>query len=362
MGNNLVQTTLITTKRNLKKVAADDFVNVLTALGKPQPSGKLKGFGFFSGGGGLDLGMSYAGFDIVYTSDIETQHCETLKHNFPEAIVEAADITKQSGAKIFKDTGLESVDIMVGGPPCQSFSILGKRKSFEDERGKLVFEYARMVREIKPKAFVLENVPGLLNVNKGKDWEELLKFFKEETGYTLYHKVLNSANYGAPQIRRRVFLVGFRENKKFEFPKPTHHSIEMNTDESVPNWVTSRQALVGVDGLPNQLIRIHGDRVRGRYEQIPQGGRDKIDRTDRLHPEMPSGTVIVGSSKGGGRPFIHFQEPRHLTVREAARLQSFPDWYEFKNTSTWQYRAVGNAVPVLMAKAVGERIRIALES
>lgn len=362
MGNTKVTITKKQNKKPMQSVVRTGYIDVLNALGKPKLGHKLKAISFFAGGGGLDLGISYAGFDVLYASDIEPQHCETLKHNFPEATVEAVDIIHQSGSKVVDAAGTREIDLMIGGPPCQSFSILGRRKSFEDERGKLVFEYARLVKEIRPRAFILENVPGLLTVNKGKDWEELLNFFRKETGYNLQYEILNAADFGVPQIRKRVFLIGFREKTDFHYPKPTHFSQEnIHIQKQFP-WVTSYEALENINHLPNHQIRIHGDKVRNRYKDIPQGGRDGVDRTDRLHPEMPSGTVIVGSSGGGGRPFIHHNHPRHITVREAARLQSFPDWYEFKNTATWQYRAVGNAVPVLMAKAVGESIKIALNS
>jgi DNA (cytosine-5)-methyltransferase 1 len=126
--------------------------------------------------------------------------------------------------------------------------------------------------------------------------------------------------------------------------------------------VPSAWALADVDGLINQNIRIHGDRVRARYRRIAPGDRDRVDHTDRIDGDRPSGTVLVGSGGGGGRPHIHPFEDRVITVREAARLQSFPDWYEFRGTSTAQYRQVGNAVPPLMAYEVGKAIYEALES
>ena len=120
-------------------------------------------------------------------------------------------------------------------------------------------------------------------------------------------------------------------------------------------------ALENVDGLPNQNIRIHTEAVRKRFEQVPQGGRDKGSHSDRLNPDEPSGTILIGSSAGGGRPHIHPYEPRVLTVREAARLQSFPDWYEICGTSTEKYRQIGNAVPPLMAYELLRNIRSVLE-
>lgn len=308
---------------------------------------------FFSGGGGLDLGLSFAGFRTAYASDLETQHCETLHNNFSGAVVETADIKDSTGAHIQSATGIGQFDLMAGGPPCQAFSILGQRKAYEDPRGMLVYQYVRMLNELQPKAFVFENVPGFLTVNGGQDWKEFLQYLEKNTNYHFRHKVLNSADYGCPQIRKRVVIVGFKEDLPFEFPEPTHFE---NPRDGQAEWVKSKYAFESLEGTPNHVIREHCERVRNRYNKVKPGERDRTDHTDRVHPERPSGTVLVGSRGGGGRPFIHPFAPRHITVREAARLQTFPDWYEFANTTTWQYRAVGNAVPVLMAKAIGESI------
>lgn len=308
---------------------------------------------FFSGGGGLDLGLALAGFNTVFASDLEKQHCETLSNNFPNTVVEVEDINNSTGQHIREVTGLQEFDLMAGGPPCQAFSILGQRKSYADPRGKLVYEYVRMLNELSPKAFVFENVPGLLTVHGGKDWEEFLSYLKKNTDYHFFYQVLNAADYGAPQIRKRVIIVGFKDYVDFVFPEPTHFEHPEDTQAS---WVKSKCAFEDLEDAPNHVIREHCERVRTRYSNVLPGERDKTDHTDRIDPERPSGTVLVGSRGGGGRPFIHPYEPRHISVREAARLQSFPDWYEFANTTTWQYRAVGNAVPVLMAKAIGEAI------
>lgn len=238
----------------------------------------------------------------------------------------------------FRHAGRKGVDIIAGGPPCQSFSILGKRSSFKDPRGRLVFEFCRLIRDIRPRTFVFENVPGLLTLNGGADWLELLKYFRQRTGYAIHHAVLNAADFGVPQIRKRIFIVGLRNGEAFEFPEPTHRNPDEIGlfDAHKPAWLPCDVVFSGLDGLPNHDIRPHGSRVRGRYERIPPGGRDKTDHTDRLKLGRPSGTVIVGSKAGGGRPHIHPVEPRVITVREAARLQSFPDWYVFKGGATEQ--------------------------
>lgn len=340
------------------------YLDLINSYPSPkQNDGKLTCVSFFCGGGGLDLGLHFADFDIVYANDLESQLCGIIKHNFPRCHCVASDIASVTARDVFETIGTNKIDLIAGGPPCQAFSILGKRESFDDPRGQLVYEYARIIKEIQPRAFIFENVPGLLTVNKGEDWKTLLEVFCNETGYHLHYKILNAADYGVPQIRRRVFIVGFRDDVLFEFPIATHS----NPAEpgilvgSCASWIPAKLALENVEGLPNQDIRIHSARVHNRYETVPQGGRDKTDHTDRIHPEKPSGTVLVGSRAGGGRPFIHPYIPRHITVREAARLQSFPDWYIFQAPNTWQYRAVGNAVPPLLALKIGEQIKKALD-
>lgn len=318
---------------------------------------------FFCGGGGLDLGLHLAGFSVDYANDIEEPLCNIIKYNMPKCVTEASDIHNVTAKKIFKSIGTDDVTLVAGGPPCQAFSILGKRESFSDPRGMLVYEYVRLITELKPKAFIFENVPGMLTVNKGLDWSNLVNYIKSKTGYNIHHSIINAADFGIPQIRRRVFIVGFKEDVKFKFPRPTHKNPSEKSllNMNVPDWLPAKYALEVVEGAPNHDIRIHCDRVRSRYQKIRPGDRDRVDHTDRIHPDKPSGTVLVGSRAGGGRPFIHPYEPRHITVREAARLQSFPDWYDFSTTNTWQYRAVGNAVPPVLARVMGEAILSALE-
>lgn len=191
------------------------------------------------------------------------------------------------------------------------------------------------------------------------DWRGLIKYFEDKTRFFLRTTKLNSADFGVPQVRQRVLLVGFREKEKadaFEWPKPTHSDDFLGVASNLKPYCSSSFALQFVDGLPNHELRNHSQRVIDRYKLVPQGGRDKKDHTDRIDSLKPSGTVLVGSGAGGGRPFIHPTEHRHITVREAARLQSFPDWWHFAGGPTASYRQVGNAVPPIMAKAVAKQI------
>jgi DNA (cytosine-5)-methyltransferase 1 len=201
-------------------------------------------------------------------------------------------------------------------------------------------------------------------VNKGQDWEQLLAFFESETGYHIQWTKLNAVWYGAPQYRQRVIAVGFQKEahaKRFIWPQKIYSESISDQEEGQLPPRQAALAFEDVSGLPNHILREHCERVRVRYSQVEPGGRDRKDHTDRVHLERPSGTVLVGSGAGGGRPFIHPIEHRHITVREAARLQSFPDWWEFAGGPTAAYRQVGNAVPPLMARAIAEQIEQALK-
>lgn len=319
----------------------------------------------FCGGGGLDLGLSFAGFDTRVASDVAPSFVDSVVSNLPHAVPCEEDALQLSKEKLCKLAKTSSIDLVAAGPPCQSFSILGQRGALDDPRGKLALKYFDLIAEIRPKAFLFENVPGLLTVNKGEDWRRLAAHAKEKTGYYLHVARLNAVNFGIPQIRERVIMVGFQKDVHFEFPRvpsgPSAAGIIATLAERQGEGVPSSWALKNVDNLPNHDIRPHGPRVRQRYQNIAPGSRDRTDHTDRIDPDRPSGTVLVGSGGGGGRPHIHPTEPRVITVREAARLQSFPDWYVFQGTFTAQYRQVGNAVPPLLAYEVGKKIAEALQ-
>jgi DNA (cytosine-5)-methyltransferase 1 len=343
----------------VKELMYNEYLTGLNSLALPSHPSELTYASVFCGGGGLDLGFSLAGIKAKFSSDLIPSFCDTVRYNLPGHIVEPHDITELSGKDVLEKVGC-AIDVVIGGPPCQAFSILGDRKSVDDPRGQLAFEYVRFIKEIGPKAFLFENVPGLLTVNKGKDWKQLLEYFEKETGYHLHWTKLNSVRYGVPQIRQRVIVVGFKEEVSFKWPAPVFSDNTEQLELGLPPPRAAWQALEGVDGVDNHVLRVHCERVITRYSQIPPGGRDRKDHTDRIHPDRPSGTVLVGSGAGGGRPFIHPEEHRHITVREAARLQSFPDWWKFQGGPTSAYRQVGNAVPPLMAFAIANAIRKAL--
>lgn len=354
---------MVKTKIN-EVVNNNPYLKELDSIQIPKISNGFSYASVFCGGGGLDLGFSASGFQPLFSSDIEQTYCDTIKENLKGHIVEKHDISELSGNDVLNKVG-QKIDLIIGGPPCQSFSILGSRGSVNDPRGKLAYEYARFIREINPQAFLFENVPGILTVNKGQDWKDILKFFKDETKYFIKWTKLNAVSYGTPQNRQRVVAVGFKKEKhynNFDWPYALHFENNESPEEGKLPPRISSLALDQIGKLPNHVFRKHGERVITRYSKVPPGGRDKKDHTDRIHPDKPSGTVLVGSGAGGGRPFIHPFENRHITVREAARLQSFPDWWEFSGGPTAAYRQVGNAVPPMMAKAIANQIYLALRN
>ena len=338
------------------------YLTRLNSFTKTRPT-NLTCISLFSGGGGLDLGAYLARFRTLLASDVKPAFIQTIKHNLPDVKIYSEDamLLTPEILRNISTLGEADLDLMMAGPPCQSFSILGRRGSLGDPRGQLTVKYIELVAGIRPKVFVFENVPGLLNINNGDDFQNLWNYMQETTGYQLFIRKCNAYEYGIPQSRERVIIVGFRPDidcSRFEYPtKPSGKYVN-----KLPQRVPSGWALENIDNLPNHTIRVHGPKVRERYEQVSQGQRCRTDHTDRIDPNVPSGTVLVGSSAGGGRPHIHPYEPRVITVREAARLQSFPDWYEFCGSTTDQYRQVGNAVPVLMAYEIMSNIRTVLEN
>jgi DNA (cytosine-5)-methyltransferase 1 len=341
------------------KQLENPYLSQLETLQLPKRPSKFGYASLFCGGGGLDLGFSLAGFRPLFSTDVEEVYCKTISTNLGKHLSEPHCMTDLTGDYVRSAVNRE-IDVVIGGPPCQSFSILGARKATADPRGKLVFEFARFIKEVQPKAFLFENVPGILSVGNGKDWKELLTYLKATTGYHLCWTKLNAVNFGVPQYRERVILVGTKEDIPFSWPEEEYAFSQ--EDLYLPPPIASRYALEDVDGLPNHILRVHGSRVSGRYSKVEPGKRDRVDHTDRIHPERPSGTVLVGSGGGGGRPFIHPYEHRHITVREAARLQSFPDWWHFEGGPTASYRQVGNAVPPMLARAIAKSIMTAIKA
>jgi DNA (cytosine-5)-methyltransferase 1 len=301
----------------------------------------------FSGCGGMDLGFELEGYKVVWANDFEHWACQTYNKNFKGKIVEGdiADID-------FTKTP-DNIDLITGGFPCQDFSMIWKRGGIGTNRGNLYKYFVRAVAAKLPKAFVAENVKGLLTANGGRAINQIVDDFSRvgEFGYRIYINLFNFAEYGVPQLRQRVLIVGVRGDIPYEFEKPkaTHNE---------KTYVTAEQALKGVEKVKhnNELLNIK-DRTRTIIRLIPEGGNfTDIPKTSpyyvkgmishvyrRLHRNKPSTTIIAGG--GGGTWGYHFAEPRPLTNRERARLFGFPDTFIFKGNITQVRKQIGNAVP-----------------
>ncbi|MCC5608765.1 DNA cytosine methyltransferase [Nostoc sp. CHAB 5834] len=330
---------------------------------------ELMALSLFSGGGGLDLGFSAAGFRVGCSTDIDSFSCQTLILNngrkifYNHAHSITADITEISAEYLLRKAELSDskIDIVLGGPPCQAFSIFGRRKGLDDPRGNLVWEYLKIIQEIKPKAFVFENVPGLKSIHDGKLFEEILSELTIGGTYAISTHNYQMAEYGIPQFRERVFVIGAKNGSIVPRMLPTHGSESLLAPK---NYRTVREALRYLpepgtfSTVLNHIGRKHSPRIVSRYENLKFGERDPKTRINKLHPERPSFTIIVGSDKGGGKGHIHPFFPREVTPRESARMQTFPDWWEFYGTGRHVIRQVGNAVPPLFATLLAEHLRV----
>lgn len=334
---------------------------------------KLKVLSLFSGAGGLDLGFEAAGFSVVMASDIMAESCDTLRQNNPRRPVfgppnYSGDIFDLGPDVIHEITGYKSgeIDVMVGGPPCQPFSMAAaqrflksddnfKRKGFDcEEKGKLIFAYADLIKTLRPKAFLIENVPGILSIDGGGGINYVLSELREAGYHIESPMVLDAKDYGVPQSRKRAFVIGSLIGSGIKNIPPTHGEPG---NLFLQPYTTVSQALneFGFD-LPNSNIRNHAKGSVKRYKSLSFGQREKLGRVDRLNPDRPSKTVIAGGTSGGGRSHLHPFQARTLSVRECARLQTFPDDYIFLGKNGRQFTQVGNAVPPLLAEVIARKI------
>lgn len=323
-----------------------------------------KSIELFAGAGGLALGLEIAGFSTRALIEIDRYCCDTLQTNapkyFPEAEIFQRDIRELEVNEVLRAIGLkaEDVDLVAAGPPCQSFSISKIPKggrSLDDPRDRLFLHLVRFVNEIRPRIFLMENVPGLLNKAKGEVFMRVLDSFRS-IGYTTNHGILNAADYGVPQLRKRVFILGSRENRILGFPLRTHRPPGNPSD--LPEYMTIGEAFSKLTpDMPNQEMPNHTPAKRRKLASIKPGSpwrnwrfRDTWDSPSRC---------VTGHCRDD---WVHPKEPRTGTVRELATLQSFPTNYVFCGPRMamnyvdfmFQYRQVGNAVPPLLAKRIGE--------
>jgi DNA (cytosine-5)-methyltransferase 1 len=320
----------------------------------------------FSGSGGFSLGFDEANFENLFSIDIESSFCETYNTNFPNHNLIKKDISKLTKEEITTLIKDKEIDVVIGGPPCQGFSIAGNigRKFTEDPRNQLFREFARIVSITKPKYFVMENVARLYSHNNGETRKEIITVF-EEMGYNVECKILNSADYNVPQVRKRVIFIGNKISKSILFPEKnssTYRTVKEVLD-NFPKLNSGEKSSV-----PNHYAMNHSEQMLqkmsyvtdgGNRNEIPENLRPKtgdVRKYIRYNSNLPSVCVT-----GDMRKIFHYNQNRALTVRELAKLQSYPDSFVFKGTSISQQQQVGNSVPPLMAKAIAQSILKMLE-
>jgi len=327
----------------------------MTGFGKEFNKKQLSLVSLFAGAGGMDIGFEKAGFKTVWANEYDKTIAPSYQKYFPK--------TKFDGRSIrdIPDTDLpETVTGVIGGPPCQSWSEAGARRGIKDPRGKLFFEYLRVIKRTKPTFFVAENVHGLIHARNMESFKQIIKLFESE-GYIVSWKLLKASDYGVPQDRERVFIVGYHQslNKTFKFPEP----LKAKTTLRDAIGDLAKLKIGATKKVKNHEFMDSGyspifmsrNRVRGWDEQSYT-----ILATDRhipFHPQAPKMVKVEGQEL---LEFAHGHESkyRRLTIRECARIQTFPDNYEFVYTHMRNaYKMIGNAVPVDLAYWVAKTIK-----
>lgn len=321
-----------------------------------------------SGCGGLSTGLVNAGMNPILLNEIEPVFCKTLKANHPDTNVVCSSMTDLSLREY-----VDKVDLLTGGVPCQSFSLAGLRKGLDDSRGSLAIEFNRLIGECNPKMFMIENVKGLVYHNKGETIKQLTKLYENDGTYKVSHKVMNAYEYGVPQKRHRVIIIGIRSDiysVPFEYPEPI-----ADKDRRV-----LRDVLLDVPDSPGVK---YSETKRRVLENVPPGGC-WINLSPELQMEYMGAKMLAsGGGKRGVARRMSYDEPcltlttspsqkqterchpvetRPFTIREYARIQSFPDSYIFCGSMGKQYKQIGNAVPVLLAQSIGKSIVKYLEN
>ena len=332
----------------------------------------------FCGCGGLSLGFEKAGYNVLLGVDVWKDALITYKANHLNSNTLCADLSTLSPEEVSTKIGGKTIDVIIGGPPCQGFSIAGKR-IIDDERNTLYKSFVRMVAYFKPKAFVLENVPNILTMGSGAIKEAIINDF-ESLGYKVVTKVLLASNYGVPQNRKRAIFVGLKSQQEFEYPAPTVESAitvkeaisdlpeySISEGDSYPIEPLSEYQRVmrnNSKGLYNHEITIHNDKTKEIISLVPDGGNYKnlpleLQATRKVHiawtrlnSTRPSITIDTGHNH-----HFHYVFNRVPTVRESARIQSFPDDFIFLCGKTSQLKQVGNAVPPLMAEVIAKKLK-----
>lgn len=294
----------------------------------------------FAGAGGIDLGLIRAGHQVIWANDFDLDSCETYAHNLGHHI-HCSDI------KEVKSNSIPDSDLIVGGFPCQGFSVANKFRSVEDKRNELYEEMLRIIQDKQPKWFIAENVSGILSLGSGKVFQMILDDFKA-AGYRVTHRLENMADFGVAQKRKRVIILGTRSDLPLDMtlrhPDPTYSK---NPTLFMKKWVTMGEAL-----RTFQKFDVPQD-VASKYKFVERN----FTGHRRSDPDQPSPTILArGNGKGGVNATPHPFEERRLSVMESAYIQSFPYTYIFKGSMTSQYRQIGNAIPPMYGELIGNEI------
>lgn len=355
----------------------------------------------FAGVGGLSYGFAHDdSFEIVAANEILEPMAKAYSLNYPSVKMYNRDIKDLGLSNLTDDLGIKEgdVDIVVGGPPCQAYSTVGKRDE-NDERGDLYLEYYRILSEVKPKMFVFENVKGLLTMKHGKLVKEIISLF-ESLGYHVDIKLMNAADYGTPQIRERVIIVGNNFGEVFPYPQPTHYNPEDTSSyrKGLKPYVTLGEAIgdlpiIGVNEIattynmependyqrlmrkdaPSKITDHDCPKITPKLvafmDSLPDGGTP-LDAPEELRPtvgfnnfycrlwwDKPCTTITRNFDTASATRSIHPKQPRPLTRREGARIQGFPDNYVFYGTKKDKNLQIANAVPTFLATAIKDAIK-----
>ena len=334
----------------------------------------IKTLSLFSGAGGLDIGFTDVGFDIVRSVEIEKKFCETLELNtgdgkrFPHSVVNCIDIREFSG------DGLGQIDFIIGGPPCQTFSAAGRRANgvlgTTDARGVLFREYVRLLKELSPKGFLFENVYGIVGAQNGEAWKEILEAFSY-VGYQLFYRIVDAADYGAPQHRERLIIVGLKEGH-FKFPRPTHGPDSLDKEP----FYNAETALEGVVSQETDESNRLGGRYAKLLDAIPPGLNYSFYTEEMGHPNPvfawrtkfsdflykadPNTPVRTIKASGGAYTGPLHWNNRFFKLEEYKRLQTFPDDYKISGKKQVAVKQIGNSVPPQLARMMAIAIRMQL--
>ncbi|MDP4198414.1 MAG: DNA cytosine methyltransferase [Bacteroidota bacterium] len=334
----------------------------------------------FSGAMGLDLGLEEAGISTRISQDYDKYCAETAKLNKRKMIL--GDIRDISGKDLCIAGGVRPKDVFLvaGGPPCQPFSTAGLRGSLNDPRGSLFMEFKRVIDEVRPRFFVMENVKGILSAPVIRENGfpttafEIIMEELEKLGYKLTHSIVDAVHYGVPQFRERLIVIGSRDNEPIFIPNPTHFQSHQNPDY---RWQTLRNAISDLEANPGEGAKYSKERSMllklvpegGNWKSLPkdivakamggafESGGGKVGFYRRLSYDQPSPTLVTSPiHKSTMLTHPTARPPRPLSVSEYARIQQFPDSWKFAGESTQAYKQIGNAVPVGLGKAIGQML------